>query len=84
MASLEKTRKEIDRLDRELVRLLAERMAAVRRIGSFKKTNPTAPLRDEERERVGLRGVGSGGRAGGAFAVFRRPCPEGDPQLLAS
>ena len=52
MASLEETREEIDRLDKDLVRLLAERMAAVRRIGSFKRSNPTAPLRDEERERV--------------------------------
>ncbi len=44
-------RGEIDRVDRDLVSLLARRMDLVREIGDFKKDNPAAPLRDEDRER---------------------------------
>ncbi len=51
MDPLSKPRADIDRLDRELVRLLAERLDAVREIGSAKGRDPSAPLRDEERER---------------------------------
>src|SRR5829696_7484399 len=51
MDRLSSSREEIDRLDREFIRLLAERMRAVREIGSFKGENPATPLRDEVRER---------------------------------
>ena len=51
MDPLSKPRADIDRLDRELVRLLAERLDAVRAIGSAKGRDPSAPLRDAERER---------------------------------
>ena len=44
-------RVEIDQVDRDLVSLLARRMDLVREIGDFKKDNPAAPLRDEDRER---------------------------------
>jgi 3-deoxy-7-phosphoheptulonate synthase len=52
MDPLSGSRDEIDRLDRRIVQLLAERMRAVRQIGSFKRENPESPLRDEERERA--------------------------------
>ncbi len=52
MDQLARTRDEIDRLDRELLRLLAQRMQVVREIGSIKSQRPDAPLRDEERERA--------------------------------
>lgn len=48
---LSSSRKAIDELDREFIRLLAERMRIVREIGDFKRQNPEAPLRDEGRER---------------------------------
>jgi len=51
MDQLHSQRDEIERLDREFVRLLSERMQAVREIGSIKKDLPEAPLRDEDRER---------------------------------
>jgi chorismate mutase/prephenate dehydratase len=51
MDRLHSHRDEIERLDREFVRLLARRMQAVREIGSLKKDLPGAPLRDEDRER---------------------------------
>jgi chorismate mutase / prephenate dehydratase len=52
MDPLSDSRDEIDRLDKQIVQLLAERMRAVRQIGSFKRENPESPLRDEERERA--------------------------------
>ncbi|MBK7874431.1 MAG: bifunctional 3-deoxy-7-phosphoheptulonate synthase/chorismate mutase [Planctomycetes bacterium] len=54
MDPLLRSRSEIDRLDREFLRLLAERMQAVRVIGTHKGENPDAPFVDEERERVVL------------------------------
>jgi chorismate mutase/prephenate dehydratase len=45
-------RTHIDEIDRELVRLMAERMKAVRRIGSEKNIDPGSPLRDDDRERL--------------------------------
>ena len=54
MDQLARNRDEIDRLDREFLALLAQRMHAVREIGSFKGQNPSAPLRDEIRERAVL------------------------------
>ena len=44
-------RQAIDKLDKELVRLLAERMQAVQEIADVKRENPDAPLRDDTRER---------------------------------
>jgi 3-deoxy-7-phosphoheptulonate synthase len=52
MDPLATPRSRIDDLDRELVRLLAERLDAVRAIGQAKGRDPSAPLRDEERERA--------------------------------
>jgi 3-deoxy-7-phosphoheptulonate synthase len=52
MDNLAQSREEIDRLDQELIRVLALRMRAVREIGAYKGANPDAPLRDEERERA--------------------------------
>jgi len=52
MDPLRKPRSDIDQLDRELVRILAERLDAVRAIGQAKGRDPSAPLRDEERERA--------------------------------
>ncbi len=52
MDPLSKPRSDIDQLDRELVRILAERLDAVRAIGQAKGRDPSAPLRDEERERA--------------------------------
>ncbi len=51
MDKISNSRDEIDRLDREFIRILAERMRAVREIGSIKSQDPDAPLRDEVRER---------------------------------
>jgi len=51
MDGLSLPRDRIDGLDRELVRLLAERLDAAREIGSARGRDPSAPLRDEERER---------------------------------
>jgi len=52
MDPLARTRDEIDRLDREFLLLLAQRMKVVREIGSLKGRDPAAPLRDETRERA--------------------------------
>lgn len=49
---LSASRQEIDRIDMEFIRLLSERMAAVREIGAIKREHSNAPLRDEERERT--------------------------------
>ncbi len=48
---MDESRQRIDEVDREIVRLLAERMEAVRKIGGFKNSNAEAPFRDLERER---------------------------------
>ncbi len=45
----------IDRVDRELVRLLKARMEAVRAVGELKQADASLPLRDEGREREVLR-----------------------------
>ena len=52
MEQLKSAREAIDRLDREFIRLLAERLRVVREIGALKHDNPLAPLRDAERERA--------------------------------
>ncbi len=51
MDPLSVPRERIDDLDRDLVRLLAQRLRAVREIGDAKSKDPSVPLRDEERER---------------------------------
>ena len=48
---LDAVRKEIDEADRELVRILARRFDAVRRVGEVKRTEADQPLLDTERER---------------------------------
>jgi len=50
-ARLRKARLRIDEIDRQMVRLMAERMKAVRNIGEEKNAAPDAPLRDDDRER---------------------------------
>ena len=44
------TRAQIDRLDRELIRLVKKRMDAVQTVGATKNGDPQAPLLDPERE----------------------------------
>ncbi len=51
MKSLESTRADIDRIDQELIRALAARMEAVRKVAEFKRDNSEVPLRNDERER---------------------------------
>jgi chorismate mutase/prephenate dehydratase len=48
---MSRLREAIDRLDREFVRLLAERLEAARAIGDYKSRNKDAALRDDDRER---------------------------------
>ncbi len=50
MAATDSPRQEIDRLDREIVALLARRMDAVRRVGRLKQADGTAAVRDDARE----------------------------------
>ncbi|MBQ7563504.1 MAG: chorismate mutase [Lachnospiraceae bacterium] len=50
MRELENARKEINRIDREMLKLFEERMSYSKRIGEFKKENALA-VRDKERER---------------------------------
>ena len=49
-AELQSPRSQIDEIDRQLVQLVAERMAVVRAIASTKKADTDAPLRDHHRE----------------------------------
>jgi len=49
---LARLREAIDRLDREFIRLLADRLRAVREIGDHKGRNKDAVLRDDDRERT--------------------------------
>ena len=51
MSDLDQSRQEIDRIDRELIRALAERMKLVARVAAIKGSDPDVPLRNEERER---------------------------------
>ncbi len=48
--SLDESRDVIDRVDREILRLLSERMEAVNTIAACKEQNTLAPLRDDQRE----------------------------------
>ena len=48
-AQLEKIRREVDRIDRDMVRLLAERMDAIRDIGAYKRDHKQAPIMDAPR-----------------------------------
>ena len=49
-AELQSPRSKIDEIDRQLVQLMAERMAVVRAIANAKKADTDAPLRDHHRE----------------------------------
>ena len=49
---LDRARERIDAIDREIVRLLAERMRAVADVVACKRRDPAIPLRDPERERA--------------------------------
>lgn len=51
MTELKDMRGEIDRIDADLIGLIAERMAAVRTVASVKGAAPEVPLRDDRRER---------------------------------
>jgi 3-deoxy-7-phosphoheptulonate synthase len=51
MDELDQPRGAIDEIDRQLLALLARRMATVREIATFKRDNREAPLHDAERER---------------------------------
>lgn len=51
MDELSHSRGAIDEIDRELLRLLARRMEAVREVAAYKREHREAPLRDAERER---------------------------------
>ncbi len=51
MKSLDQTRDEIDRIDRDLIQALAERMKLVSSVAAIKGEDPEVPLRNEERER---------------------------------
>jgi chorismate mutase/prephenate dehydratase len=53
-AKLSQPRLRIDEIDREIVRLVAERMLAVREIGLAKSDNQAEPLRNHDRERAVL------------------------------
>ena len=52
MDPLEASRVEIDRIDRELIRCLAERVEVVKRVAAFKRDHPDVPLRNDDRERA--------------------------------
>jgi chorismate mutase/prephenate dehydratase len=67
---LDSARETIDSLDRELLRLLARRMDAVREIADFKQRNPEAPLRDDGREREVFETWASRARAEGLSPYF--------------
>ena len=54
---IEELRAEIDRIDRELVRLYQERMETVKQIGEYKKEHHL-PVTDSSREREVLERVG--------------------------
>ena len=50
-AELDRIRGEVDHIDRDIVKLLAARMEAVRQIGAYKRENKEAPILDAPRER---------------------------------
>jgi len=67
---LSKSREEIDRLDAELIRLLARRMEAVGAIASWKRDHPEAPLMDPSREREVAEGWNAAARRHGLPTHF--------------
>jgi chorismate mutase / prephenate dehydratase len=72
---LDHWRAEVDALDREIIRLLVERVEAARKIGEAKRALG-APLQDPDREEAVLRRLKeqNGGRLGDRAleAVYRR------------
>ncbi len=67
---LDTSRETIDSLDRDLLRLLARRMEAVREIADFKQRNPEAPLQDTGREREVFETWATRARAEGLSPYF--------------
>ena len=57
MMDIQELRKEIDRIDSEIIRLYGERMETARRIGQYKKEH-NLPVTDTEREREVLNRAG--------------------------
>ena len=71
--AIEELRKEIDRIDSEMIRLYRERMDAARRIGAYKRENHL-PVTDTLREQEVLNRVGELAgeeNAEGARELFR-------------
>jgi chorismate mutase/prephenate dehydratase len=60
----------IDRLDRDLIRLLAERLQAARAIGDHRSRNKDAALRDDDRERRLFEAWGREAEERGVSAYF--------------
>ena len=56
MMDIQELRKEIDRIDSEIIRLYGERMETARRIGQYKKEH-SLPVTDTEREQEVLKRV---------------------------
>src|SRR6185503_19830846 len=65
-------RETIDRLDRDLIRLLAERMAAARAVGDHRSRDKDAALRDDDRERRLFEAWGREAESRGISAYFAR------------
>ena len=55
--TIEELRKEIDRIDGEMIRLYGERMETARKIGQYKRENHL-PVTDTQREREVLNRAG--------------------------
>jgi chorismate mutase/prephenate dehydratase len=70
MDELTQGRGEIDRIDRELIALLAQRMEAVRKVGLFKRAHSEAPIQDAERERAVFEFWAAEGERAGLSSYF--------------
>lgn len=70
MAELKSAREEIDRIDRELIALVADRMDAVRAIAELKGESPDVPLRDDRREREVLAAWSAAAEARGLSSYY--------------
>ena len=55
--NIEELRQEIDRIDREIIRLYGERMETARRIGEYKREHHL-PVTDPQREQTVLKRAG--------------------------
>ena len=70
MSPMNTHRREIDRLDRQLVALLARRMDAVRRIGRLKNRDDGSAVRDDGREGEVNRAWAEAARESGLSSYF--------------